>query len=113
MWILTVTAAIAAAAVILAVNTAWAGEERREDNPLDSTDDLFGLEQLDLSEINRFLENKGGEASMTMEEVMGYLARGELKGLSDNEAGALRGGVCGRQSHGTGSDLGISGGGFY
>ncbi len=81
MWILTVTAAIAAAAVILAVNTAWAGEERREDNPLDSTDDLFGLEQLDLSEINRFLENKGGEASMTMEEVMGYLARGELKGL--------------------------------
>ncbi len=83
MWILAVAAALASVAVILAASTAWAREEGREDNPLELTDDLFGLEQFDFSEIDGFLEKEGGAASLTMEGVMRHLVKGELMGLAE------------------------------
>ncbi len=52
--------------------------------------EIFGLDDFDFSDVNRFLQKENGESSLTMEGVMADLMAGDLGGLCRRMANALK-----------------------
>ena len=64
---------------------AWGETAQPEDGV-----EIFGLDDFDFSDVNRFLQKENGEPSLTMEGVMADLMEGDLGGLCRRMANALK-----------------------
>ena len=64
---------------------AWGEPAQPEDGV-----EIFGLDDFDFSDVNRFLQKENGEPSLTMEGVMADLMEGDLGGLCRRMANALK-----------------------
>ena len=76
--------------MLLTAKAAWAASPGEEEPGTWATEDFMGLEALDFSEIDKFLEEREAGPALTMESVMDGLIKGDLSKLWGNILDSLK-----------------------
>ena len=76
--------------MLLTAKAAWAASPGEEEPGTWATEDFMGLEALDFSEIDKFLEEREAGPALTMESVMDCLIKGDLSKLWGNILDSLK-----------------------
>ena len=84
MWLLAIFV------MLLTAKAAWAASPGEEEPGTWATEDFMGLEALDFSEIDKFLEEREAGPALTMESVMDCLIKGDLSKLWGNILDSLK-----------------------
>ena len=84
MWLLAIFV------MLLTAKAAWAASPGEEEPGTWTTEDFMGLEALDFSEIDKFLEEREAGPALTMESVMDCLIKGDLSKLWGNILDSLK-----------------------